>query len=175
MERKDLLVDVTRDKLLAPGNYFSADELDALKGDKAVLIQRHWRGSLARGFAHGLRQAREQEAEDLAAAELKEREGAAQREAEAAERRLHPKTKRDFAVLFGEIEAWRAAETARVHESLGGGVTGGKGGGEGHSGEEEEKQEELARILAKETAMLQTVDRLKTEAGKEGTKVRTKK
>lgn len=44
MARPDLYVEGREDRTLAPGAYFTADELDELKLQKAIVMQRYWRG-----------------------------------------------------------------------------------------------------------------------------------
>jgi hypothetical protein len=149
MERSGLSLCADRDRVIRAQTYVSADEIDSLRYDKVMLLQRCWRGYTARKAATVIRTAR--------VAETAEREGtataaAAQAAAEhrrEVERRVKPRTKRDFAALYGEVEGWRQTETARI---------------KGSDLSEEDKKEALAQLLANQTKMLSTVDALRTRA-----------
>lgn len=157
MERKDLFLDTRRDKVGVPGAYVTADELDALKAENIVVVQRCWRGFVARRRARALRASREADvAAREAEAEARAREAAERHRAEV-ERRMHPRTKKDFEVLYNEVEAWRAAETRRIGEE---------------AVSETDKAEQLAEVLAKQTKMLQTIEKLKATAARENRAVR---
>jgi hypothetical protein len=65
---------------------------------------------------------------------------------------MHPVAPADFHTLAAELEAWRLSETARV-----------KGAGLAAA----EEHEALRLLLAKETRLLQTIDRLRVNAAHE--------
>jgi hypothetical protein len=151
--RHDIHTDTSTDRVLAPRKYFTADELNLVRAAKALMIACHWRGYTARKRAAALRAAR---AAAQSAVVAEERRAAAEAEAKARrdmERRLHPRSLEDFAVLFDEVEAWRVAETARI--------------GAEHAADERARKEALAELLAKETALIGTIERLRTVANKE--------
>merc|ERR1712010_278661 len=85
------------------------------------------------------------------AAELKQRN---------FERRKHPRTIEDFEILYNELESWRYNENKRI---------------KGLKLPKAEEQKELQELLAKETKLLQTIDRLKTIAAKENKKLKVQK
>jgi hypothetical protein len=149
MERPGLSIDSSRDRVIVAGAYLSADQLDEIRWDKVMLIQRCWRGFVARQAAARIRESQLLEAEEAARAEAEAHAAEMEQHRKEVERRIHPRSAKDFAALYGEIEAWRQSETAKVKESL---LT------------EEEKKEALAQLLAKQTTMLATVDKLRTEA-----------
>merc|ERR1719207_394703 len=62
------------------------------------------------------------------------------------ERRKHPRTIEDFEILYNELESWRYNENKRI---------------KGLRLPKEEEQKLLQQLLAKETKLLQTIDRLK--------------
>ncbi|KAA0160781.1 hypothetical protein FNF27_08221 [Cafeteria roenbergensis] len=68
------------------------------------------------------------------------------------ERRMNPRTAGDFAALYGEVEAWRQAETARIKAA---------------DMSEASRKEALAQLLARQTRMLASVDGLRTQAKKD--------
>ncbi len=161
VDRPGLWMSRERDKEVAARPYFSADQLDALKAEKVLLLQRCWRGYLSRKRARVLRQER---AEALARRdEARAQEEAAERERREHEklRRMRPETVADFAALYSEVEAWRSAETARIQAAF----APVPGASEAREAERVLKlrvaHEEL---LARETRMLQEIERLRTDA-----------
>ena len=150
-----LLVDESKDKVLEPRPYFSADQLWQLKAEKTLVIQCHVRGWFARRVAAELRRqlhVQQQFIQEQAAARAKEGEENRRQE---IERRMHPRTAADFEVLAKELEGWRLKETKRIHsEDL----------------DEESRQAEIEVLLSKETQLLQTIDRLRIAAADENKK-----
>jgi hypothetical protein len=141
----------TGDRVLVPrAPYFSSEMKAALWERMAIVIQKHWRASCGRAEARALRgaiyavaEAREEAARAAAAAAV---------EASAAdlERRLHPRTPADFAVLYDEVEAWRVATTERIHAEV----------------PKEHLTQAFSEMLAKETALIGTIERLRAEAAR---------
>lgn len=160
MERSDLLLDTSNDKVILSRPYVTAAELDDLRDRKATEVQCFLRQCFA---WRRVRRLRESQAEQLAS-QIASREAAAKEQeahhARQIDRRMHPRTAADFKVLLGELEAWRAHETARIKSSL--------------QLSAEQKQQALQELLAKEVALLQTIDRLRITAGKENASARTK-
>ena len=66
-------------------------------------------------------------------------------------RRVNPRTARDFELLYNELDAWVQKEVAEMRASP---LT------------EFERKERMAEVLAKQTKALSTIDRLKSEASK---------
>ncbi|DBA79120.1 hypothetical protein WJX77_008342 [Trebouxia sp. C0004] len=149
MARPDLLLDTSRDKILAARPYVSAAEVWAVKEKCAATIQRFTRGWLARRrVSFMLKEARQgSAAANRAAAQAAEQEAAHRRR--EAQRRLQPRTSADFALLYSELEAWRLAETARIKAA---GLS------------PEDCHQALAHLLHQETKLLQSIDRLRGEA-----------
>ena len=139
--------------------YFTADELESLRDSKAKEIQCFLRQCFA---WRRVRRLRESKAEQVSG-ELAEKEALRAREAadHAAQiqRRMHPRTKADFAVLFAELEAWRLHETQRIKDSPGLSA--------------DDVAVALQELLNKEVKLLQTIDRLKTTAARENKWART--
>jgi len=139
------------DRVLVPRKpYFSAEMAHARRVRMAVEIQRHWRAAMARAEAKARRAAAAAAAEAAGAAAGAAAAAAAAREARDAQRRLHPRTKSDFALLYDEVEAWRVATTARIHAEV----------------PKEDLTAAFSAMLQKETALLATIDKLRTEAAR---------
>lgn len=60
---------------------------------------------------------------------------------------MHPKTTKDFEILYNELEQWRLNETKKIKNSA--------------ELSQEEKDMALQQLLGKETKILQQIDRLK--------------
>lgn len=160
MARPDLYIDDSGDTEIVANTYFTAAELAALKLEKTIVIQCYWRGYRARCKAWDMRgQIREQE-EMEERKEAEAREEAEKRHQRELERRMNPRTKKDFEVLYNEVENWRVAEKAKIDDA---------------ELPEEERLEALAQLLDKETKLLQTIDNMKTKAGKVTKAVRVEK
>ncbi|KAK7253715.1 smoothened signaling pathway protein [Aureococcus anophagefferens] len=125
-----------------------------LKRQKPQVLQCFWRGYLARRRTWGIRQRLydAQVAEERGADEAGR--AASRRRQFEVERRINPRSAKDFELLYNELEAWRAKEMERVRaipDATPGDV-----------------KAAMSGVLAKETKALQTIDRLKAQAAKEG-------
>uniref|UniRef100_A0A0G4HL22 IQ motif and ubiquitin-like domain-containing protein n=1 Tax=Chromera velia CCMP2878 TaxID=1169474 RepID=A0A0G4HL22_9ALVE len=138
-----------RDVVRTPRSYFPADEVHKVRTRMAQVIQRHARGAFARSRARRLRK----EKADRAAWEEAEKERIQMegdmRHKREIEKRMHPRTYDDFATLYMELEGWRINETNRIKRS---------------DFPDDVKHAALRELLAKETRLLQTIDRLKLQA-----------
>lgn len=150
--RRDLYSDTSSDRSVAPRPYFTAAALQSVREVKALVIQCHWRGFIARRRAAGIRDRLRAKQSEEAEAEMQRTAAAAAKHEADVDRRLHPRTHADFAVLYDEVEAWRVSETARI---------------KGELSDERERGAALALLLAKETALLSTIERLRSAARKE--------
>ena len=152
MTRSDLIVENSHDRVVTAKRYFSWDELAALQVLKAIVLQSYVRGWFARRHGRALRNERTtmktmlEKAHDDAIVDHEKKK------AIEVERRMHPRTARDFAVLYDELEAWRLQETQRIHDA---------------EIPANEKQFALQELLKKETKLLQTIDKLQLQATKE--------
>lgn len=149
MEKKGLHLSRESDKVLFPKPYFTADALDALKEKKAVTLQAHIRGFLARRKAAALRREKEELLEQKHAEEER-----VKRERELCQRRLrdrclHPETYDDISVLYTELEAWRVQEVARIKAVFVNQV---------------HRRQAFKDLLKKETELLQHIEELKLNA-----------
>lgn len=152
MARRDLRLDTSYDRQLTAKPYFDSYQLDSLREDSALLIARLWRGYKARAYVFSLRELRRRA---VVVGQLEARESAvedASFQKREIFRRMHPKTVSDFEVLYNELDKWRQFETRKLDED------GGK------PLDPAARQAALEAILAKETKLLQTIDRLKLTA-----------
>lgn len=152
MSRPDLVVSETYDRVVVAKPYFSADKLIALQIQKAVQLQAYVRGWRARKRAQKLREERDDEALAIWTEDQRRKQEHEQKKLQEIDRRTHPRTAKDFAVLYNELEAWRLQEVRRIEEA---------------DISQKEKQVALQELLKKETKLLQTVDRLQIQASRE--------
>lgn len=153
MSRNDLVVDSTFDRIVVAKPYFSAADLLALQVQKALKLQAFVRGWRARKRASAMRAERDAEEAELLAEDERRRSEHQKKRQDEIRRRTHPRSARDFAVLYNELEAWRLQETQRIHEAKN--LT------------EVERRVALQELLKKETKLLQTIDRLQIHANQE--------
>jgi len=150
MPKPGLHISTVGDKLMTPRKpYFSSADKAALVTEQCVIIQCHARGMFAR------RRARQKRAEKKDREELEQKEGEKRRlegdlkHKREIERRMHPRTYDDFAVLHKELEAWRLNEASRIT----------------HAGHDETTRRAAHKeLLQKQTQLLQTIDKLRIKA-----------
>jgi len=149
MKRRDIHLDCSNDKFVEPLPYYTSAQLLEKKRIHGLKIQCVWRGYLARGEAWKRREEiyqkevqRRTEAED---AEKKGRE----RQKTEIERRMNPKSVKDFEILYNELETWRLDEHQKIRLA---------------DISPAERKGLVADLLAKETKLLQTIDNLKQKA-----------
>ncbi|KAL8620604.1 hypothetical protein ACOMHN_017885 [Nucella lapillus] len=144
-------VSVSKDKLLEPGPYTLADDRARSILEKIIIIQKYYRRWLAIRKVNVLREAkRKREEWEKAEEERKQRERRERLEREF-QRKVNPRTKEDFDLLYAALEKWRLEELERINASLTGA----------------ERKAELCMLLEKETDLLAAIDRHKMEAGTE--------
>lgn len=159
MDRKDLYNDHSQDKVLLARKYFTADELQKLRDQKSKEIQCFLRQCFAWRRVRQLREVRyEKEFQEVQERDDQADKASAEHRRQI-ERRMHPRTKEDFAVLHKELDAWRLHETQRIKTS---GLP------------TDELHFQLEELLGKEVKLLQTIDRLKITAARENKQSRTK-
>ncbi|KAG6624004.1 iq and ubiquitin-like domain-containing [Phytophthora cinnamomi] len=150
MSRRDLKLDESFDRHVMARPYFDSYQLDSLREDSVLLMQRLWRGFRARLYVYNIREQRRRVSR-LAEIEAQENEAEdVNRQRREVNRRMHPNTVSDFEVLYNELDKWRQVECRKVREQ--------------RELDPSERQNALDTILAKETKLLQTIDRLKLTA-----------
>jgi hypothetical protein len=151
-KRSDLHFDTSTDKEVVARPYFDAEQLLAVKHKASLAIQCQFRSFRARKQAADLLREREEAAAAMFAEEERAAQEAAEKHARDIERRMHPRSAEDFGVLYDEVEAWRTAETSRIHAEI---------------SDPAAQKDAFAALLAKEQALLGTIERLRAVANKE--------
>ena len=155
MAREDYYDDGKEDYDLAPRPYFDSNQWSKFIEQKTIIIQCYTRGWFARRRAQRLREELETRKQFILEQEAKRQQEVQEKRRKEIDRRMHPRSAEDFDILYAELEAWRASETAKIHAA---------------EMSEDEKQATLAQLLRKETRLLQTIDRLKIVANQENKK-----
>ncbi|KAK9831103.1 hypothetical protein WJX74_003475 [Apatococcus lobatus] len=143
MNRRDLVIDTSGDRLLTPRPYKSSAAWMTTR-EAATLVLQRWVKKLRAAWllAEAMR------LDELARTKSEEE----QRAFAEMQRRIHPHLKSDFAILQAELAAWVAAETNRIHAKL---------------LPQTYHQAAMQQLLYKETRLLQAIGRLQAKAQKE--------
>lgn len=152
MAKPGVVIDTSNDRVYIPSAvHFSSEQLLELRIECTIKIQAFVRGWRARRLARSLKQEKIDNEEN----ERKKLEKLQQQESEQKrielQRRINPKKKEDFEVLYNELEQWRIQEIDTINQT---------------ETDTKKKQEALKELLRKETTLLQTIDRLKQTASK---------
>ena len=105
----------------------------------------------ARCAAWAKREAIAQRKRDLKEARQASRERVEARHRADIERRLHPRTSKDFEILYNDLHDWHEQEADRIRKE---------------TKSSDEKRKGMTKLLKEELKLLQSIDRLKIEAQK---------
>ena len=150
--KQKVLIDTSRDRILAPRPYQTAEERLKIVVAATCIIQRYWRGHMGRAKAAALARSKAEREEFQREEAAKAKQDIEEHRRKEIERRMQPRTAADFEILYSELEAWRLQETRKIKQA---GLP------------KEKEQEVLQQLLHKETKLLQTIDRLKIGASQE--------
>ncbi|KAM7415338.1 hypothetical protein PAMA_019931 [Pampus argenteus] len=132
-----------KDKLVAPGNYITADECHDRRLRAVIRLQAFARRWLAQQAVERLRRERNRR---LAWMEMQERRRKEDREEQLRDRRhrwMNPQRKEDFNLLYHALEKWRREEEQRINSSL----------------RAAERKAALCSLLEQETQLIATIGR----------------
>ncbi|KAJ3218262.1 hypothetical protein HDU67_006235 [Dinochytrium kinnereticum] len=152
MGRSDLHVTTEPDYTIQPKPYFTSDQHRDLLIRMATRIQCFVRKCFAIRLVRRLKRERDDRVRMLADKDKRRRELAEKRRRKEIESRLHPKSGKDFEILYNGLENWRIQETEKINEA-------------GYS--EPARLAALADLLDQEAALIQKIDRLKLAAADE--------
>ncbi|XP_019861687.1 PREDICTED: IQ and ubiquitin-like domain-containing protein [Amphimedon queenslandica] len=136
------------DKIKIPGPYETADEYHGKILKKIIILQSHWRRWLATKYVNAVREEKlMRELWEREEALRKQREREARRKAEF-ERRMNPRTKKDFDLLYHALEMWRKDELERINNTTAG----------------PERKAALCMLLEQEATLIASIGRHKVVA-----------
>ncbi|XP_063783249.1 IQ and ubiquitin-like domain-containing protein isoform X2 [Pseudophryne corroboree] len=139
------------DKLLQPKKYVTADEFHARRLKAVIVIQTYFRRFHAKRVVEQLREEKRLRTEWEEKEELRKKEEKEERLRKEYERRMNPKTKEDFELLYHALELWRKEEVERINQTYTGA----------------ERKAALCGLLDQETQMISSIGRHKINAGEE--------
>ncbi|XP_049330548.1 IQ and ubiquitin-like domain-containing protein isoform X2 [Astyanax mexicanus] len=120
MTKIGLYVSNMKDKLLTPGTYITADQLHSTRLKAVITIQTYTRRWRAQRLTAQLRLDKELQ---LVRMEREERRKIEEKEEQIRDeycRRMNPRKKEDFALLYSALEKWRQDEVERINATLSG-------------------------------------------------------
>lgn len=151
MTKPGVFVSVTKDKLTIPRPYKTAAQCEADILKSVIIIQKYFRRWLASRRFREIKLCYE---ERINWEKMKERErmlDIEQRRQNDINRRLNPKTKDDFEILYSALEKWRYEELSKINGTKTGAA----------------RKAALAMLVDQEAELIGTIERYKIEASKE--------
>ncbi|XP_073252451.1 IQ motif and ubiquitin-like domain-containing protein [Porites lutea] len=158
MTKDGCYVSNVTDKILIPGRYVTAEEHHRKILKKVIILQTYWRRWLAKNYVQKLREDRIRRQEWERQEELRKQRERAERIRKEWERRMNPKTKEDFDLLYSHLEKWRNEEMALIDELYSG----------------PERKAALVGLLEQEAHLIASIDRHKLVADEENKDKRIK-
>ncbi|XP_044132881.1 IQ and ubiquitin-like domain-containing protein [Bufo gargarizans] len=139
------------DRLIEPKKYVSADEFHARRLKAVITIQTYFRRFHAKRVVQQLKEERTLRLEWEEKEELRKRKEKEERLGKEYERRMNPKSKEDFELLYHALEMWRNEEVERINQIYTGA----------------ERKAALCALLEQETHLISSIGRHKIDAGEE--------
>merc|ERR1712167_152512 len=151
MTTKECFVSCVEDKIVTPGVYETADEFHEKRLQAVIKLQSFYRKWQAMQLVDGIR--RDRETRMLFEREQFENRRLAkeQRMQTELERRLNPKTRADFEMLFTALEKWRKTEETKIKEQC--------------TGAEEKMA--MFELLERETELIASINRHRSKASED--------
>ncbi|CAH2278169.1 IQ and ubiquitin-like domain-containing [Pelobates cultripes] len=142
------------DKLIQPKIYLTADEFHARRLKAVIVIQTYFRRFLAKQVVQQIREEYRLRLEWEAKEELRRKREKEERLRKDYERRMNPKTKEDFELLYHALEIWRKEEIERIDQMYSG----------------TERTDALCNLLEQETQLIASIGRHKIDASDDNQK-----
>ncbi|KFQ29407.1 IQ and ubiquitin-like domain-containing protein, partial [Merops nubicus] len=151
MTKVGLYVSNMTDKLITPGKYLTAEEYHKRRLEAVIVLQTYFRRWHAKNVVQNLREEKRLRLAWEAQEELRRKKEKEEKLRREHERRLNPKTKEDFELLFQALELWRQEETERINRTLTGA----------------ERKAALCGLLEQEAQLIASIGRQKLNADEE--------
>ncbi|XP_062914217.1 IQ and ubiquitin-like domain-containing protein [Mobula hypostoma] len=139
------------DKLLTPRRYFTAEEYHACRLNAVIIIQTYFRRWSAKNYVRQLRMQRDRRLQWEQEQEVKFKKERTDYIKKQYERRMNPKTKEDFDLLFHALEEWKQDELNNINQNLTG----------------PERKAALCTLLEQEAKLIASIGRHRVDATKE--------
>ncbi|XP_062465680.1 IQ and ubiquitin-like domain-containing protein isoform X3 [Pezoporus occidentalis] len=151
MTKTGLYVSNKTDKLITPGKYITAEEYHKRRLEAVIVIQRDFRRWHATNIVQKLGEEKRLRLEWEAQEELRRKKEKEEKLRREHKRRLNPKTKGDFELLYHALELWRQEETEQINRTLTGA----------------ERKAALCGLLEQEAQLIASIGRHKLNADEE--------
>ncbi|XP_032624709.1 IQ motif and ubiquitin-like domain-containing protein isoform X2 [Chelonoidis abingdonii] len=151
MTKIGLYVSNMTDKLIKPRTYLTAEEYHKQRLDAVIVLQTYFRRWHAINVVQKLREEKRLRLEWEAQEELRKKREKEERLRREYERRLNPKTKEDFELLYHALELWRQEEIERINSTFAGA----------------ERKAALCALLEQETQLIASIGRHKLNTDEE--------
>jgi len=142
---------VFEDKVIEAKPYFDSRHFRKRRLEAVVVIQRYWRRWLAWQYCDRLRKARDERLEWERCEEIRKRKEKEARIKKEFERRMKPKTKEDFDLVYAALEKWRVEEVSNIEAEM---------------LDEPTRKAALCALLEQETQLIASIGKHKNEADK---------
>ncbi|OCT89049.1 IQ and ubiquitin-like domain-containing protein [Xenopus laevis] len=139
------------DKLITPKRYTTAEELHAQQLKAIIVIQTYFRRFHARKVVQQLREEKNLRLEWEGKEDLRKKKEKEDQLRRDYERRMNPKTKDDFDLLYHALESWRKEELECINQTYTGA----------------ERKAALCALLEQETQLIASIGRHKINANEE--------
>ncbi|NWV07692.1 IQUB protein, partial [Ptilonorhynchus violaceus] len=151
MTKIGLYVSNMTDKLISPGKYLTAEEYHKRRLEAVIVLQKYFRRWHAIHLVQNLMEQKRLRLIQEAQEELREKKEKEEKLRKEYERKLNPKTKEDFELLYHDLELWMQEETERINRTLTGA----------------ERKAALCALLEEETRLIACIGMHKLNANKE--------
>ncbi|NXX49992.1 IQUB protein, partial [Tricholaema leucomelas] len=151
MTKVGLYVSSVTDKLISPAKYLTAEEYHKRRLEAVIVLQTYFRRWHAVNVVQNLRELKRLRLAWEAQEELQRKKEKEEKLRREHERRLNPKTKEDFELLYHAVELWRQEETEQINRSLTGA----------------ERKAVLCGLLEQEAQLIASIGRQKLNADEE--------
>ncbi|XP_068788113.1 IQ motif and ubiquitin-like domain-containing protein isoform X3 [Struthio camelus] len=151
MTKIGLYVSNVTDKLIRPGKYVTADEYHKRRLEAVVVLQTYFRRWHAINLVQNLREKKRLRLEWEAQEELNKKREKEEKLRREHERRVNPKTKEDFELLYHALELWRQEEIEWINRTLTGPA----------------RKAALCGLLEQEAQLIASIGRYKLDADEE--------
>uniref|UniRef100_A0A8C5MXZ3 IQ motif and ubiquitin domain containing n=1 Tax=Leptobrachium leishanense TaxID=445787 RepID=A0A8C5MXZ3_9ANUR len=142
------------DTLIEPKIYLTAEEFHARRLQAAIVLQTYIRRFHAQRVVQQLREEKRLRLEWEETEEQRKKREKEERLRKDYERRMNPKTKEDFELLYHALELWRKEEVERINQHYSG----------------PDRKEALCTLLDQEAQLIASIGRHKIDAGEENLK-----
>ncbi|XP_067171517.1 IQ motif and ubiquitin-like domain-containing protein [Apteryx mantelli] len=151
MTKIGLYVSNMTDKLIRPGKYVTADEYHKRRLEAVIVLQTYFRRWHAINVVQSLRERKSLRLEWEEQEELNKKKEKEEKLRREYKRRLNPKTKEDYELLYHALELWRQEEIEQINRTLTG----------------TERKAALCGLLEQEARLIASVGRYKLDADEE--------